>query len=240
MNDKIYKIVVDGTEMEVRGYSMELLYGEPSEIEEVNISRATVIAKRRAIMNKCLITATPAFYVGLMYGELAMDKPVCFRLYDYTKMWYVTFMLRTDGYFSVYAFNMSDLSEYTRAFTGKEDAILFCANIFNENVAVENLYGNIESLLKACQTRNDYDSREEVAAKMLESYINNMSFNYEKFATAMCNIHPTLQQNYFRAVKGCILYMASRERGIDDRNKAAYEMCRKLVQTLNEAGLPFI
>ena len=64
MNDRIYKIEVDGTEIEVRGYSIERLYGQPSEIEDVNISRATVIAQRKATMSKCLITATPAFYIG--------------------------------------------------------------------------------------------------------------------------------------------------------------------------------
>ncbi len=240
MNDRIYRIEVDGTEIEVRGYSIERLYGQPSEIEDVNISRATVIAQRKATMSKCLITATPAFYIGLMSGELATDKPVFFRLYDYKKMWYVTLMLRTDGYFSVYAFNMDSLSDYTRAFTSQEDAILFCANIFNENVAVKNLYGNIESLLNACQTRNDYEDREEVAAKMLESYLNNSCFEYDKFAATICRIHPTLQQNYFRAVKASMLYMASRDRGVDPRNKASHEMCRKLVQTLNETGLPCI
>lgn len=240
MNDKIYKIEVDGTEIEVRGYSIEHLYGQPSETEDINLSRATAIAKRRVIMDKCQITATPAFYIGLMSGKLATDKPVYFKVYDYKKMWYITIMLRADGYFSLYAFNMDNLSEYTRAFTEQKDAMLFCANIFNENVAIKNLYGDIESLLNGCKTRNDYENREEVAAKMLESYLNNSCFEYDKFAAAICCVHPTLQQNYFRAVKASVLYMASRDRGVDDRNKASYEMCRKLVKTLNETGLPSI
>ncbi len=54
-------------------------------------------------------------------------------------------------------------------------------------------------------------------------------------------MHRTLQQRFFRLVKECILFMAEPGNvAIDDRNRASYEMCRDLAETVRNRPLPFI
>ena len=85
------------------------------------------------------------------------------------------------------------------------------------------------------------DSREFKAARALEDAINSFSFNPDRFAEAIPYMHRTLQQNFFRLVRSCVCKMANAESWhIDDRNRASYEMCKALVETIKEYPLPYI
>ena len=85
------------------------------------------------------------------------------------------------------------------------------------------------------------DSREFKAARALEDAINSFSFNPDRFAEAIPYMHRTLQQNFFRLVRSCVCKMANAESWrIDDRNRASYEMCKALAETIKEHPLPYI
>lgn len=65
------------------------------------------------------------------------------------------------------------------------------------------------------------DSREFRAAKQLEEALNDYGFDYKKFTEAIPHMHPTLQQNLYRLIRECILFMADKNnRYIDLRNRA--------------------
>lgn len=85
------------------------------------------------------------------------------------------------------------------------------------------------------------ESCEYKIAKKLEHAVNNYSFNPDRFAEAIPYMHRTLQQSIFRLIKSCICYMAKVDSGrIDDRNRASYEMCKVLIDTVNKYSLPHI
>ena len=90
-------------------------------------------------------------------------------------------------------------------------------------------------------SENLEDSREFKEARALEDAINSFSFNPDRFAEAIPYMHRTLQQNFFRLVRSCVCKMANAESWrIDDRNRASYEMCKALAETIKEYPLPYI
>lgn len=83
-------------------------------------------------------------------------------------------------------------------------------------------------------------SREYKAAKMLEDAVNSYSFNPKRFAETLPYIHRTLQQSIFRLVVAIINFMADDNYRTDDRNQAAHDISKKLVEILKDESIPFI
>ena len=84
------------------------------------------------------------------------------------------------------------------------------------------------------------DSREYQAAKQLEEALNDCGFDYKKFAEAIRYMHPTLQQNFYRLIKECILFMADENRYIDLRNRASFEGAQEVAEIMRQQSIPFI
>lgn len=86
------------------------------------------------------------------------------------------------------------------------------------------------------------ESREYRLAKDWEMAVNSFSFNPERFAAAIPDMHPTLQQSLYRLIKSCIKVMADETRRYDDRNRASHEEAKQIMEYLNENGrnIPFI
>ncbi len=86
------------------------------------------------------------------------------------------------------------------------------------------------------------ESREYRLAKDWEMVVNSFSFNPERFAAAIPDMHPTLQQSLYRLIKACIKVMADGTRRYDDRNRASREEAKQIMEYLNENGrnIPFI
>ena len=68
--------------------------------------------------------------------------------------------------------------------------------------------------------RNIQDSKEYRLAKEWEMAVNSYSFDPRKFAAAIPDMHPTLQQS----------------RRYDDRNRASHEEAKCIMEYLNEHG----
>lgn len=62
------------------------------------------------------------------------------------------------------------------------------------------------------------ESKEYRLAKDWEMAVNSFSFNPERFAAAIPDMHPTNQQSLYRLIKACIKVMADETRRYDDRN----------------------
>lgn len=86
------------------------------------------------------------------------------------------------------------------------------------------------------------ESREFKAAKELENAVNSFSWNPKKFAESVSCCHRTLQQSIFRTIIEVIKKMASDNYGTDDRNRAAHDTAKLIMQSgaLDNAYLPFI
>lgn len=83
-------------------------------------------------------------------------------------------------------------------------------------------------------------SQEYIALKELENILNNCS-NPARFAACIPNMHRTLQQNFFRMIKECILFMSTPGNVIiDDRNRASYQMCCEIAEMIRHKYLPLI
>ncbi len=80
------------------------------------------------------------------------------------------------------------------------------------------------------------ESREYRLAKDWEMAVNSFSFNPERFAAAIPDMHPTLQQSLYRLIKACIKVMADDTRRYDDRNRASHEEAKRIMEYLNENG----
>lgn len=191
--------------------------------------------------NKCNIVANLPFYAGLlMNGELNTGEAIYFKM-NLSVMWNVMIEHREDGLYNVVANNDTNLNSIDSTFVTKTSAILFCVNCFNENVYVENKYDTAESLLEHYASQFDYRSREYYISKELENALNVLGFDNQKFAETIATMHPTLQQNLFRLITRCILFMADNtNRNIDGRNKASYEGCKKLSTVMDEMYIPYI
>ena len=86
------------------------------------------------------------------------------------------------------------------------------------------------------------ESREYRLAKDWEMAVNSFSFNPERFAAAIPDMHPRLQQSVYRLIKAFIKVMADETRRYDDRNRASHEEAKQIMEFLNENGrnIPFI
>ena len=80
------------------------------------------------------------------------------------------------------------------------------------------------------------ESKEYRLAKDWEMAVNSFSFNPERFAAAIPDMHPTLQQSLYRLIKACIKVMADETRRYDDRNRASHEEAKHIMEYLNEHG----
>ena len=80
------------------------------------------------------------------------------------------------------------------------------------------------------------ESREYRLAKDWEMAVNSFSFNPKRFAAAIPDMHPTLQQSLYRLIKECIVVMADETRRYDDRNRASHEEANRIMEYLNENG----
>ena len=77
--------------------------------------------------------------------------------------------------------------------------------------------------------RNIQDSKEYRLAKEWEMAVNSYSFDPRKFAAAIPDMHPTLQQSLYRLIREC-------SRRYDDRNRASHEEAKCIMEYLNEHG----
>lgn len=79
-------------------------------------------------------------------------------------------------------------------------------------------------------------SREYKLAKEWEMAVNSFSFNPKRFAAAIPDMHPTLQQSLYRLVKECIVVMADETRHYDERNRASHEEAKCIMEYLKKNG----
>ncbi len=80
------------------------------------------------------------------------------------------------------------------------------------------------------------ESREYQLAKEWEMAVNNFGFNPKRFAAAIPEMHPTLQQSLYRLVIECIKVMADETRRYDDRNRASHEEAKQIMEYLKVNG----
>ena len=80
------------------------------------------------------------------------------------------------------------------------------------------------------------ESREYRLAKEWEMAVNSYNFNPKRFAAAIPDMHPTLQQSLYRLIRECIKVMADDSRRYDDRNRASHEEAKCIMQYLNKNG----
>mgnify|MGYP001774707396 CR=1 FL=1 len=81
---------------------------------------------------------------------------------------------------------------------------------------------------------NMQESREYRLAKEWEMAVNSYNFNPKRFAAAIPDMHPTLQQSLFRLIKECIKVMADDSRHYDERNRASHEEAKRIMRCLRE------
>lgn len=77
------------------------------------------------------------------------------------------------------------------------------------------------------------ESKEYKLAKDWEMAVNSYSFNPKRFAAAIPEMHPTLQQSLYRLIKECIV---DETRRYDDRNRASHEEAKCIMEYLKENG----
>jgi len=80
------------------------------------------------------------------------------------------------------------------------------------------------------------ESREYRLAKEWEMAVNSYNFNPKRFAAAIPNMHPTLQQSLYRLIRECIKVMADDSRRYDDRNRASHEEAKAIMEYLDKHG----
>jgi len=80
------------------------------------------------------------------------------------------------------------------------------------------------------------ESKEYRLAKEWEMAVNSYAFNPARFAAAIPDMHPTLQQSLYRLIKECIKVMADETRRYDDRNRAAPEEAERIMGYLRANG----
>lgn len=86
------------------------------------------------------------------------------------------------------------------------------------------------------------NTREYKAAMALEDALNSITWDEKKFAQSVRFMHRTLQQNLFRTVIATIREMGSDDFLTDDRNQAAHDIAKKILESgaLDVAYLPHI
>ncbi len=80
------------------------------------------------------------------------------------------------------------------------------------------------------------ESREYKLAKDWEMAVNDFGFNPKRFAAAIPEMHPTLQQILCWLIKECIVVMADETRRYDDRNRASHEEAKCIMEYLKANG----
>lgn len=236
-----YKINVDGELIEVSEYSVKSFFGELVSSESTNEQRATLIAERRALAKKCCVNAELPFYAGLLFGgELQPNECLYFK-FGYDLVWNVSIKRLENGQYALYASNLKNLSVHEKTFATKQQAILFCANRFNEDAIIHDLYPDAQALCEQYAKKFEHEAREERLAKQIEHGVNDYNFSYKKFAQQIRAMHPTLQQNFFRLIKESILFMADeKSHFIDPRNQASHDICKELSAFLQDNHIPHI
>lgn len=236
-----YKINVDGELIEVSEYSVKSFFGELVSSESTNEQRAALIAERRAFAKKCRVNAELPFYAGLLFGgELQPNECLYFK-FGYDLVWNVSIKRLENGQYALYASNLKNLSVHEKTFATKQQAILFCANRFNEDAIIHDLYPDAQALCEQYAKKFEHEAREERLAKQIEHGVNDYNFSYKKFAQQIRAMHPTLQQNFFRLIKESILFMADeKSHFIDPRNQASHDICKELSAFLQDNYIPHI
>ena len=86
------------------------------------------------------------------------------------------------------------------------------------------------------------NTREYKAAKDLERALNDYGWNPERFAESTSYFHRTLQQELMKTIVSIIKKMGDDGYRTDLRNRAAHELCKRIVESgvLDDAHLPFI
>lgn len=86
------------------------------------------------------------------------------------------------------------------------------------------------------------NTREYKAAKDLKRALNDYGWNPERFAESTSYFHRTLQQELMKTIVAIIKKMGADDYRTDLRNKAAHEICKRIVESgvLDDAHLPFI
>lgn len=86
------------------------------------------------------------------------------------------------------------------------------------------------------------NSREFKVAQDLERAMNDYGWNPERFAESTSYFHRTLQQELMKTIVSIIKKMGDDDYRTDLRNKAAHELCKRIVESgvLDDAHLPFI
>ncbi len=86
------------------------------------------------------------------------------------------------------------------------------------------------------------NSREYKAAQELERALNDMSWNPKRFAEGVGHYHRTLRQELMRTIVAIIKMVGDDNYGIDLRNQASHELCKKIIESgaLDDTYLPFI
>lgn len=236
-----YKINVDGELIEVSEYAVKSFFGELVSSESTNEQRATLIAERKAFAKKCRVNAELPFYAGLLSGGDLQPGECLYFKFGYDLTWNVSIKRLEDGQYALYASNQQNLSLHDKTFATKQQAILFCANRFNENAIVHNLYPDAQALCEEYARKFEHEANEETLAKQIEHAVNDYNFNYKNFAEHIRTIHPTLQQNFFRLIKESILFMADeKSHFIDPRNQASHGICKELSALLQNNYIPHI
>lgn len=236
-----YKINVDGELIEVSEYAVKSFFGELVSSESTNEQRATLIAERKAFAKKCRVNAELPFYAGLLFGgDLQLGECLYFK-FGYDLIWNVSIKRLKDGQYALHASNQQNLSVHDKTFVTKQQAILFCANRFNENAIVHDLYPDAQALCEEYARKFEHEAREETLAKQIEHAVNDYNFNYKNFTEYIRTMHPTLQQNFFRLIKESILFMADeKSHFIDPRNQASHDICKELSALLQNNYIPHI
>ncbi|EEC94964.1 hypothetical protein PRABACTJOHN_03631 [Parabacteroides johnsonii DSM 18315] len=80
------------------------------------------------------------------------------------------------------------------------------------------------------------ESKEYKLAKEWEMAVNSYNFNPKRFAAAIPDMHPTLQQSLYRLIRECIKVMADDSRRYDDRNRASHEEAKAIMEYLDKHG----
>ena len=80
------------------------------------------------------------------------------------------------------------------------------------------------------------ESKEYKLAKEWEMAVNSYNFNPKRFAAAIPDMHPTLQQSLYRLIRECIKVMADDSRRYDDRNRASHEEAKDIMEYLDKHG----
>lgn len=236
-----YKIDVNGEMFEVSEFAVKCFFGELDNSESTNEQHALLIAERKALAKKCRINADLAFYAGLLFGgDMQLGECLYFK-FGYDRVWNVSIKRLEDGQYLLFASNLKDLDVHDHVFSTKQQAILFCANRFNESTIVQNFYPDAETLCEDHARKFEHESREQTLSKTIEDGINNFNFDYKEFAQCIRTMHPTIQQNFFRLIRESIIFMADeKSHFIDLRNQASHDICKQLVALLQNNYIPYV